>query len=194
MYLNVEITMEADPTPLTTENEEGTKGVESAVSDLKKAVDAPDNFDAETSTVATTAATSVSSANATDEGPVAEATTTTTTEEPQNVEAIPAPVVETIMNHVAPSTVVVQTATSSTGSKQLQQQEHLQLNLNMAKDWAASDIEKKLSENSALLSQWSLILEKNGSCDVLNESNSFDFLRLSISLSTAIRRCAGNSG
>jgi hypothetical protein len=166
--------MEADPPPLTSENEEGTRGVDSAVADSKKAVDAQENIETETSTVATTAATSVASEDAIVEGPVPPMTTSAEPEpEPENVAPTPTPVVETVTGHVAPPTVVVQTATTSTSSKQLQQQEHLQQSLNMAKDWAASDIEKKLSENSALLSQWSLILDKNGSCDVSYMSNNF---------------------
>jgi hypothetical protein len=171
--------MEADPPPLTSENEEGTKGVDSAVADSKKAVDAPENIDTETSTVATTAATSVASEDAIVEGPVPPMTTSAEPE-PENVVPTPTPVVETVTGQVAPPTVVVQTATTSTSSKQLQQQEHLQQSLNMAKDWAASDIEKKLSENSALLSQWSLILDKNGSCDVSYKSNNFQYFLLSI--------------
>lgn len=168
--------MEADPTPLTSEKEEVTKGVELAAADLKNAVDAQDNFETstatETSTVATTTATSVTAENAPIEGAAPE---TATSGEPQNIEAIPAPVVETSMNHAAPSTVVVQPAAASTGSKQLQQQEFLQQNLNMAKDWAASDIEKKLAENRALLSQWSLILDKNGSFHVFDDETTLIF-------------------
>lgn len=169
--------MEADLTPLTSEKEEVTKGVELAAADLKNAVDAQDNFETctvtETSTVATTTATSVTAENA----PIkVAAPEMATSGEPQNIEAIPAPAVETNMNHAAPSTVVVQTAAAPTGSKQHQQQEFLQQNLNMAKDWAASDIEKKLAENRALLSQWSLILDKNGSFHVLDDRFNLNFL------------------
>lgn len=175
--------MEAAPTPLTSEKEEVIKGVELAVADLKNAVDAQDDFETsavtETSTVATTTATSVAAENAPTESAAAEVATSG---EPQSIEAIPAPVVETNMNHAAPSTVVVQTATASTGSKQLQQQEFLQQNLNMAKDWAASDIEKKLAENRALLSQWSLILDKNGSFHVFDDETTLIFFVIALSM------------
>lgn len=185
--------MEADLTPLASEKEEVTKGVELAAADSENTVDAQDNFETctvtETSTVATTTATSVAAENAPTEGAAPEMATSG---EPQNIEAIPAPAVETNMNHAAPSTVVVQTAAAPTGSKQLQQQEFLQQNLNMAKDWAASDIEKKLAENRALLSQWSLILDKNGSFHVLDDRDNFDFLCLCIINDRAIKCCVGD--
>lgn len=77
-------------------------------------------------------------------------------------EAIAAPVVETAPINVSPTAAATQIAATSANSKQLQQKEQSLHHLNMAKDWDASDIEKKLAENSTLLTQWSAILEKNG--------------------------------
>ena len=158
--------------------EERTKE-EEAAEDSKNTINPPRNnkidFNVKTSTIATlagatTAALMPVNAPLPVQGPVV-MREMCKSENVQNIEATPVPIVETVSTHAAQPPVLVQTATAtitattSAGTKQLQQHEHLQQNLNMAKDWAASDIEKKLSENSALLSQWSLILDKNGSCD-----------------------------
>jgi hypothetical protein len=73
-----------------------------------------------------------------------------------------APVVESVSINVSPTAAATQMAVTSANSKQIQQKEQSLQHLNMAKDWDASDIEKKLAENSTLLTQWSAILEKNG--------------------------------
>lgn len=77
-------------------------------------------------------------------------------------ETIVAPVVESVSINVSPTAAATQMAATSANIKQIQQKEQSLQHLNMAKDWDASDIEKKLAENSTLLTQWSAILEKNG--------------------------------
>lgn len=77
-------------------------------------------------------------------------------------ETILAPVVESVSINVSPTAAATQMAATSANIKQIQQKEQSLQHLNMAKDWDASDIEKKLAENSTLLTQWSAILEKNG--------------------------------
>lgn len=51
---------------------------------------------------------------------------------------------------------------AASASRQTPHQELLQQNLSNAQDWDASDIEKKLSDNAAMLSQWTVLLDKNG--------------------------------
>ena len=88
--------------------------------------------------------------------------TETVSPDAPTTEITAAPVVESVSINVSPTAAATQMAATSANSKQLQQKEQSLQHLNMAKDWDASDIEKKLAENSTLLSQWSAILEKNG--------------------------------
>lgn len=82
--------------------------------------------------------------------------------EDPSTETIATPPVESVPSNVTPTVVATQLASTSSTNKQLQPQDQQQQNVNMANDWDASDIEKKLSENSSLLTQWSLVLDKNG--------------------------------
>ena len=59
-------------------------------------------------------------------------------------------------------TSILSAAASTSANRQTPHQELLQQNLSNAQDWDASDIEKKLADNAAMLSQWTLMLEKNG--------------------------------
>ena len=80
-----------------------------------------------------------------------------------SIVAIGTPPVESVPSNVIPAAVATQVASTSSTNKQLQPLDQQQQNMNMANDWDASDIEKKLSENSSLLSQWSIVLDRNGS-------------------------------
>ena len=75
---------------------------------------------------------------------------------------IATPSVESVSSNVIPTAVATQVVSTSSTNKHLQPLDQQQQNMNMANDWDASDIEKKLSENSSLLSQWSLVLDRNG--------------------------------
>ena len=83
---------------------------------------------------------------------------------------------------------VIVPAPSTSSSRQAQHQEQLQQHLNMAQDWDASDIEKKLAENATMLSQWSLMLDKNGE----DARNYFALILLSDSLFFTAITCLSN--
>ena len=69
------------------------------------------------------------------------------------------------VSSVIPSLLQAQTVpvtAPTSASRQIQHQEQVQQNLSNAQDWDASDIENKLAENAAMLSQWTSLLDKNG--------------------------------
>lgn len=157
--LSVETTMETSVPPQTSESEAVAKlEIQTADPEIKL-----DDHDTTPSAV-TSAPTPVIDADSTT---VATVVANDPDGEPAVIKdptlvVVATPSVESVSSNVIPTAVATQVASTSSTNKHLQPLDQQQQNMNMANDWDASDIEKKLSENSSLLSQWSLVLDRNG--------------------------------